>query len=87
MFLRTVHCRIKVECIRLRVKDIDFGQNQIIIRDGKGMKDRVTLLPEQIKLFLREHLEGVPGIRSGVAPTPPPRNFRYIVPILPPVSH
>jgi len=51
MSLRTVHCRIKVECIRLRVKDIDFGQNQIIIRDGKGMKDRVTLLPEQIKLF------------------------------------
>ncbi len=31
--------RIK-ECIRLRVKDIDFGQNQLIVRNGKGMKDR-----------------------------------------------
>ena len=60
-----------MECIRLRVQDIDFGQNQIIIRDAKGMKDRVTLLPEQIKPFLREHLEGVrtihrQDIRSGL---------------------
>jgi len=60
-----------MECIRLRVKDIDFVQNQIIIRDGKGMKDRVTLLPEQIKPFLRVHLEGVrithqQDIRSGL---------------------
>ena len=34
------------ECLRLRVKDIDFGYKQIVVRDGKGKKDRVTLLPE-----------------------------------------
>lgn len=37
-----------MECIRLRVKDIDFSYHQIIVRDGKGAKDRVTLLPEQV---------------------------------------
>ena len=34
-----------MECLRLRVKDIDFGYNQIVVRDGKGQKDRVTMLP------------------------------------------
>ena len=34
-----------LECLRLRIKDIDFDQNQIVVRDGKGMKDRVTCLP------------------------------------------
>lgn len=48
-----------MECVRLRVKDIDFEQNHIIVRDGKGMKDRSTMLPEQLKPLLREHLEGV----------------------------
>ncbi len=37
-----------MECIRLRVKDVDFDLNQIVIRDGKGHKDRVTLLPQKI---------------------------------------
>jgi len=36
------------ECLRLRVKDIDFGNHQIIIRDGKGEKDRATMLPDSI---------------------------------------
>jgi integron integrase len=48
-----------MECVRLRVKDIDFEQNHIIVRDGKGMKDRSTMLPEQLKPSLLEHLEGV----------------------------
>ncbi len=48
-----------MECVRLRVKDIDFEQNHIIVRDGKGMKDRSTMLPEQLKPLLMEHLEGV----------------------------
>ena len=48
-----------MECVRLRVKDIDFEQNHIIVRDGKGMKDRSTMLPEQLKPLLQEHLEGV----------------------------
>jgi integrase len=34
-----------MECLRLRVKDIDFEQNQIVVRDAKGMKDRATMLP------------------------------------------
>jgi integron integrase len=37
-----------MECLRLRVKDIDFGQSHIIVRDGKGFKDRVTVLPSAL---------------------------------------
>ncbi|MBU3947008.1 MAG: integron integrase [Proteobacteria bacterium] len=48
-----------IECVRLRVKDVDFGLNQIIIRDGKGQKDRVTMLPDEIKLQLETHLKYV----------------------------
>jgi integron integrase len=48
-----------MECLRLRVKDIDFGHNQIVVRDGKGMKDRITVLPENVKLPLRAHLDRV----------------------------
>lgn len=46
-----------IECLSLRVKDIDFGYNQIIIRDGKGEKDRETMLPKIIKEALKVHLE------------------------------
>jgi len=38
-----------MECLRLRVQDIDFAANQIIVRDGKGFKDRLTMLPEKVK--------------------------------------
>ncbi len=44
------------EMLRLRVKDIDFAQNQITVRAGKGNKDRVTMLPNSLKEPLREHL-------------------------------
>jgi integron integrase len=37
------------ECANLRIKDIDFNANQILVRDGKGFKDRVTMLPEMLK--------------------------------------
>lgn len=37
------------ECTNLRIKDIDFSTNQILVRDGKGFKDRVTMLPEAVK--------------------------------------
>lgn len=46
-----------MECVRLRVKDIDFVRNQITVRDGKGGKDRVTMLPRRLKEPLRTHLE------------------------------
>ncbi len=38
-----------LECLRLRVKDIDFGTNQIVVREGKGNKDRVTMLPTIVR--------------------------------------
>jgi integron integrase len=46
-----------MECVRLRVKDIDFGYRQITVRDGKGGKDRRTLLPESLVVPLRRQLE------------------------------
>jgi integron integrase len=50
-------CGLRVmECIRLRVKDIDFAMNQIVVRDGKGKKDRITVLPDGVKPALIEHL-------------------------------
>ena len=45
-----------LECARLRVQDIDFAMNQIVVRDGKGAKDRVTVLPTVAKEPLRRHL-------------------------------
>lgn len=47
------------ELLRLRVKDIDFQRNQITVREGKGNKDRVTMLPLSLKEPLREHLSKV----------------------------
>lgn len=52
------------ECLRLRVKDIEFAMNQIIVIDGKGAKDRVTILPETIKPLLIDHLNTVKVIHE-----------------------
>ncbi len=48
-----------LECARLRIKDVDFGSNQITVRAGKGDKDRVTLLPDVVKDELAGHIECV----------------------------
>jgi integron integrase len=48
-----------MECIRLRVKDIDFAYSQITIRDGKGQKDRVVPLPQRPVETLQQHLAQV----------------------------
>jgi integron integrase len=48
-----------LEGLRLRVKDVDFARLQIVIRSGKGDKDRVTMLPTSVAEGLREHLAGV----------------------------
>lgn len=48
-----------MECLRLRVQDIDFGRKEITVRDGKGGKDRRTMLPESLVQRLREHLRAV----------------------------
>jgi integron integrase len=46
-----------MEALRLRVKDVDFGQRHLLVRDGKGGKDRVALLPARAVEALRPHLE------------------------------
>src|SRR3712207_1186522 len=46
-----------MECVRLRVKDVDFGYGQITVRDGKGEKDRRTVLPGPLIEPLRRQLE------------------------------
>ena len=48
-----------LECAELRVKDVDFGLNHIVVRNGKGQKDRVTLLSATVKPDLARHLEAV----------------------------
>ena len=48
-----------LECCRLRVQDVDFASNQIVVRGGKGDKDRMTMLPAVIKVDLARHLESV----------------------------
>lgn len=45
-----------MEAVRLRVKDVDFARREIIVRDGKGGKDRVTMLPRGVAGALRRHL-------------------------------
>ena len=53
-----------LECLRLRVKDVDFTYNQIVVRDGKGRKDRVTMLPQQVKAPLQRHLHDVQQLHA-----------------------
>lgn len=53
-----------MECLRLRVKDIDFGNHQIIVRDGKGEKDRLTMLPDVLISDLQTHLKTVDDIHQ-----------------------
>jgi integron integrase len=48
-----------MDCLRLRVKDLDFGYQHIVVRDGKGNKDRITMLPQAAVGPLREHLQTV----------------------------
>jgi integron integrase len=48
-----------MECLRLRVKDIDVAADQIVVREGKGNKDRVTMLPVSVKAFLSSQLTHV----------------------------
>jgi integron integrase len=48
-----------MECMRLRVKDLDFGLHQLIVRDGKGENDRATVLPDSLVDEIQLHLQGV----------------------------
>lgn len=53
-----------MECLRLRVQDIDFSRNEILVRDGKGAKDRITMLPESLNAPFQDHLKKVKAIHE-----------------------
>lgn len=53
-----------MEGLRLRVKDVEFERREIVVRDGKGGKDRVTMLPDRLTAPLREHLERVRALHD-----------------------
>jgi integron integrase len=53
-----------MELLRLRVKDVDFERNQIMVRGGKGDKDRATMLPEVLRTATMEHLQRVKLIHA-----------------------
>ena len=66
-----------LECLHMRIKDIDFERNEIAVRDGKGRKDRVTTLPASCKQPLLEHLKKVgqlheDDLRQGLGRAPLP---------------
>ena len=51
-------------CLRLRVQEIDFSRHEILVRDGKGAKDRITMLPQSLKAPLEEHLRRVKAVHE-----------------------
>jgi integron integrase len=74
-----------LEMLRLRVKDLDFGRGQIMVRAGKGGKDRVTVLPQSLREPLQKHLAGVRArhnrdLAEGFGEVPLPANLRLKYP-------
>ncbi|GAB1232940.1 integron integrase [Ferrigenium sp. UT4] len=53
-----------MEAVRLRVKDVEFARHEIIVREGKGSKDRVTMLPEAVTASLKAHLLKVKALHE-----------------------
>jgi integron integrase len=53
-----------MECIRLRIQDVDFGQGKLFIRSGKGAKDRTTFLPRMIRDELSQHIVRVKELHN-----------------------
>ena len=53
-----------MECLRLRVKDLDFERRALIVRDGKGEQDWVTVLPDSLIPLLQEHLQRVKALHQ-----------------------
>jgi integron integrase len=61
----TYGCGLRLmECIRLRVQDLDFGQGRIFVRGGKGGKDRTVVLPEAVRPLLADHVERVVALHK-----------------------
>ncbi len=53
-----------MEGLRLRVKDVEFTRREIVVREGKGNKDRITVLPENLMLPLQNHLQRVKALHE-----------------------
>lgn len=53
-----------MECVRLRVKDVDFGQSRIFVRNAKGGKDRSSVMPDSIKQELHEQIDSVVALHN-----------------------
>ena len=53
-----------MECLQLRVQDLDLSRGEILVRDGKGAKDRITMLPDSLKAMLRKHLQRVKEVHE-----------------------
>jgi integron integrase len=53
-----------MEAVRLRVKDVDFARHEILVREGKGFKDRVTMLPESVTAVLKAHIVKVKALHD-----------------------
>ena len=73
------------ECLNLRVQDIDFRRNEIMIRKGKGNKDRRLMLPRSLKMSLAKHLQAVKQIHAadlkegyGQVPLPGALDRKYV---------
>jgi integron integrase len=73
-----------LECLQLRVQDVDFEANQIIVRRGKGGSDRITMLPQILRAPLRKHLEHMRRVHErdlssgfGKAPLPSAVDRKY----------
>ena len=73
-----------LEALTLRVKDVDFSRNEILVRNAKGQKDRHTVLPESVRTDLQKHLETVRKLHEsdlaksfGRAPLPEALAVKY----------
>lgn len=53
-----------LEAVRLRVKDVELERGEVLVRDGKGRKERVTILPQSLCVPLQEHLQGVRAVHD-----------------------
>lgn len=73
-----------MECLQLRVQELDFSRTEVLVRDGKGATDRITMLPASLKEPLQEHLRLVKAIRErdltdgwGRVPLPDALDHKY----------
>jgi site-specific recombinase XerD len=71
-----------LESCRLRIKDVDFSTNQIVVRDGKGHKDRITMLSGAVKEPFAAHVEAVRRQHGAITFTSPSCSIRTLQELL-----